>query len=81
MTYKERARKALEEIELGLRKKDIITTGAYEVGQPILEKAFRQLIKDFEKGVCPAVVSVQQAVPDLCEHCKKMILFALENEE
>lgn len=81
MTTKERARKALEEIELALRRKGVITTITYEVGQGILEKAFKQLIKDFEKGVCPAVIAVKQAVPDLCEHCKKMILFALENEE
>lgn len=81
MTYKERVREALVKIQIGLEDKGFIATAVYEVGQPILEKAFRKLIKDFEKGVCPAVVSVQQAVPDLCEHCKKMILFALENEE
>jgi hypothetical protein len=81
MTYKERARKALEQLDLGMRKMGVVTTAHYEVGQPILEKAFRDLIKEFENGVCPAVVSVQQAVPDLCDHCKKMIKFALENEE
>lgn len=81
MTYTERARKVLEQMEQELRKQGIITTALYESGRPILVKAFKELVKSFEQGNCPAVESVKKAVPDMCQHCKRMVLFAIENEE